>query len=95
MGAHLSPELREAYNRRSIPVRKGDTVKLMRGANKAHTGAVRMVDLKRGRITIEGLTLTKADLSEIAKPIEPSNVMITKLDLSDKKRVAILERNKR
>lgn len=95
MGAHLSPELRETYNRRSLPVRKGDTVKLMRGANRNHTGTVRMVDLKRGKITVEGLTVTKADLTEVAKPIDPSNVMITKLDLSDKERVAILERNKR
>jgi large subunit ribosomal protein L24 len=94
MGSHLSPALKEKYNRRSLAVKKGDTVKLLRGKGKDHTGIVRSVNLKRGKITIEGLTSTKADLTEVPRPIEPSNVMITKLDLSDKERVAILERSK-
>ncbi len=91
MGAHLTPDLRKKYNRRSLPVRTGDTIKLMRGKDKSHTGVVRSVNLKRGKITVDGLTSTKADLSEVPRAIEPSNVMITKLDLSDKKPVAILE----
>ncbi|HEC56713.1 MAG TPA: 50S ribosomal protein L24 [Candidatus Syntrophoarchaeum butanivorans] len=94
MGAHLSPELREKYGRRSLPVRKGDTVRVMRGKDRGHTGVVRSVDLKRCKITVDGVVSTKADLSEVPRPLEPSNVMLIKLDLSDKERVAILERSK-
>ena len=37
---HLSKELRKKYNRRSISVRKGDKVKVMRGSFKKHEGKV-------------------------------------------------------
>jgi large subunit ribosomal protein L24 len=86
IAAHLSKELREKYNRRAITVRKGDTVKVMRGSFKGHTEKVSDVDTKAYKIYIEGLTLSKSDGKKVAKPIDPSNVILTKLDLSDKYR---------
>jgi large subunit ribosomal protein L24 len=35
--AHLSKELRKQWNKRSLPVRKGDEVKIMRGKFKGTT----------------------------------------------------------
>jgi len=92
MSAPLSRELREKYNRRSFPVRKGDTVRILRGDDRGAEGKVRSVDLKRVRITVEGVVIARADLSEVPRPIHPSNVMITKLDLKDERRAAALER---
>ncbi len=92
MSAPLSRELREKYNRRSFPVRKGDTVRILRGDDRGAEGKVRSVDLKRERITVEGVVIARADLSEVPRPIHPSNVMITKLDLKDERRAAALER---
>ncbi|MBC7119559.1 MAG: 50S ribosomal protein L24, partial [Methanobacteriaceae archaeon] len=40
MSANLSKELREEYNRRSLPVRKGDKVEIMRGDFKGHQGKI-------------------------------------------------------
>ena len=92
VSAHLGPnylhhkENKYWYLPRSIPIRKGDTVKILRGANKGHSGKVAKVDLKKGKITVEGATLAKADGKQIPKWINASNVCITKLDRSDKRR---------
>lgn len=92
VSAHLGPEYlhhkdnKYWYLPRSIPVKKGDTVKILRGSSKGHSGKVADVDLKKGKITVEGATLAKADGKQIPKWIVASNVCITKLDKSDKRR---------
>ena len=92
MSATLSPELREKYGVRSLPVRAGDKVKVMRGDFKGHVGKVVKVDLRRYRIYIDGVTIKKSDGTPVFRPIHPSNVMIVELDLSDPWRKKILER---
>lgn len=92
VGAPLSPELREKYGIRTLPVRKGDKVKIMRGDFKGHIGKVVKVDLKRVRIFIEGVTIKRSDGTPVFRPIHPSNVMIVELDLSDEWRKKIIER---
>jgi len=83
MASHLSDELIKKYKVRSIPIRKGDTVKVVRGAFKDHTNKVVDIDREGRYICVDGATITKADGTQIAKPIHHSNVIITKLDLSD------------
>ena len=92
MSAHLSEELQEEYGKRSLPVRKGDTVRILRGDFKGHEGVVEKVDLKRMRIYVTGATVQRSDGSERLYPIHPSNVEITKLELKDEERKKILER---
>lgn len=53
MSANLSRELREEYGRRSLPLRKGDKVEVLRGDFKGHEGKVEKVDLKRYRVYVE------------------------------------------
>ncbi len=83
MAVHLAEDLLTTYNVRSIPVRKGDTVKIMRGALKGLVDKVAKVSLKKGMVTVENATIAKADLTQLPKWIHPSNLLITKLDLSD------------
>jgi large subunit ribosomal protein L24 len=93
MSVHLLEDLLLKYNVRSVPVRKGDTVKIIRGALKGHTDKVAKVNLKKGMVTIENATIAKADGTQLSKWIHPSNLMITKLDLSDpwrKKKLGVL-----
>jgi len=94
MSSHLSDELEETYGIRSYPVRKGDTVKIMRGSHKGATGKVASIDRKNYFITVDGVTMTKADGKEVARKIHPSNVMITQLDLSDPKRKKYFDEKK-
>ncbi|PXF51759.1 MAG: 50S ribosomal protein L24 [Candidatus Methanophagaceae archaeon] len=92
LGAPLSEGLREKYERRSLPVKKGDTVRVVRGDEKGKEGKVRSVDLKRGKITVEGVVVARSDLSEVPRHLHPSNVVLTKLDLKDKLRERALTR---
>jgi len=88
VSCHLDRALKAEYGTRSIPVRKGDTVKIMRGGEgvKGTEAKVANVDLKHLRLTLEGITIAKADGTQKVRPIDPSNCLITKLDLSDPKR---------
>lgn len=84
--AHLSEELLVKYGKRSTAIRVGDTVKVMRGKAAGTTGEVLTVDRSRFTITLEGVTVKKSDGKEKPKPIHPSDVVLTKLDLTDRKR---------
>ncbi len=95
LNAPLSPELRRELGVRRLPVRKGDVVRVMRGDWKGHEGKVVEVDLKRVRIHVEGVTLKKADGTEVFYPIHPSNVMIVKLGEVDEVRRRIIERRRK
>ena len=86
--AHLSKEAKERLKtrRRAVAVREGDKVKIMRGKFRGHSGKVSEVDLKSSKIYVEGAVARKAKGAEVLVAIEPSNVMIMELDMSDKKR---------
>ncbi len=86
IGASLSKELRKEYNTRSVPVRKGDTVRVMAGQFKDLSGKVSRVSLSKLKIYIDKVTVKRRDGSDAMYPVHPSNLMITKLDLSDKAR---------
>ncbi len=86
IASHLNAKYLEdakKYYPRSAVVRKGDTVRIVRGSLAGHVGKVEAVDTRSMRITIDGATVSKADGTQIAAKIHPSNVVIEKLDLSD------------
>jgi len=89
----LDKELKEKYKRNSLPVRKGDTVEIMRGSLKGHSGQVMSVDTKNYKIFISGVIAKKADGKEVERPIHHSNVKITALNEDDKQRRQTLQRN--
>jgi large subunit ribosomal protein L24 len=92
IAGHLSKELRLRYHRRSFSIRKDDVVQVVRGSYKGHNGKVVKVDSVHRKIHVEGATYAKADGTQVAKPLDPSNVLITQLELSDPYRNAILDR---
>ncbi len=92
LAAHLSKELREKYKTRSLPVRKGDEIEVMRGEYKGRKGKIIRVDTKKYKVYVEGITRKRTDGTERLVPIHPSNLRIINLNLEDKRRVKILER---
>ncbi len=94
MNCHLSKELIKKYSRRSLRIRKGDTVKILRGQFKGKTGKVMKIDLKKSRVNIENIQQIRRDGTKSFYPINVTNVVITTLDLSDKKRKMKLEGKK-
>jgi len=94
MSCHLSKDLKDKYDVRSMPVRKGDQVKIMRGTQKTREGKVMTVYRRRRCIHIEKVVVDKSNGQQSNIPIHPSNCVITALKL-DKDRKSILEKKKR
>lgn len=92
MGARLSEALSKQYGTRSAAVITGDTVKVMRGDFKGTEGKVQSVSLMDGTITVDGVISTKVDGTEVPRPINPSNVMITKLETKDGRRASSIKK---
>ncbi len=87
MSSHLSSELRKKLGKRSLPVRKGDEVKVMRGAFKGVSGKVELVKRKILKVFIDNAKIVKKSGDKVKVGIDPSNLLITSLNLSDEKRL--------
>lgn len=92
LASHLAENLLLKYDHRSTTIVKDDTVKVMRGSFKGHEDKVARVDIRKQIVEIEGITTTKADGTKIAKPMQASNLLLTKLNLTDNWRRKKLER---
>ena len=73
--------------RQAVHVRKGDTVRVMRGDDKGREGKVLKVFTKTGRVLIEGVNIVKkhrrarrpeeqSGIIEMPAPIHHSNLML-------------------
>jgi large subunit ribosomal protein L24 len=91
LNAPLSAVLKEKYKKKTLRVIKGDTVKVTRGDFVDDEGLVDAVDTKKSKIVVHGVSLTKADGTEVPRLIDASNVQITKLNLTDTRRQEKLE----
>ena len=86
LSSHLSVDLRKKQGMRSTTIRVGDKVKVMRGNYKNKLGRVERVLTKKTRVYISSAESVKKDGTKLFYPIHPSNLMITELNLDDKKR---------
>ncbi len=92
VSAHLSKDLRKKYNRRSMNLRKGDDVKIMRGRFKNKTGKIEEVSVKKTLVYVSGIEIAKRDGTKARRPINPSNMTITGVNMDDKMRNKAIER---
>jgi large subunit ribosomal protein L24 len=90
VSANLSKELRKKHEKRNIPLKKGDIVKIMRGKFKKQRGKILKIDLKLSKVIVEGIQAKKQDGSKVNIKLQPSNLQIVELNLDDKKRSAKL-----
>ncbi len=91
MHVHLSAPLRKKYGFRNVQVRVGDKVKVCRGRFAPKEGRIDAVNLKREFIHVAGVEIVKKDGSKVALPLHPSNVVLTELDLADRRRKEKME----
>ncbi|MDR0439140.1 MAG: 50S ribosomal protein L24 [Methanocalculaceae archaeon] len=89
--ATLAVDLRKRYGKRSFRVVTGDTVKVLRGEFAGTEAVVDKVNVKNAKIFVHGVSVKKANGEDVPRPIDPSKVMIIKMNLKDIKRVARLE----
>ncbi len=92
--APLSTSLIAAQGVKTLPVRSGDTIRVMRGDHKGFEGKISRVSRREYRVYVEGLTREKTDGTTVFVALHPSKVMITSLNLDDKWRKKIIERKK-
>lgn len=95
LAAHLSQELRQKYGTRSLRLRKGDKVKILRGNHKGKEGTVERIDVQRTKIYLTKIDQAKTDGTKAPVALHPSSLLITEPDLSDKKRKEKLQPNKK
>ncbi len=88
VSGHLSKELRLQHKKRSMPLRKGDEVKIMRGERRGAFGKIEEVDLRSLKVKLENVKTRKTSGEEVMIKMDPSNLLITKLELGDRKRLA-------
>ncbi|MBR6024179.1 MAG: 50S ribosomal protein L24 [Methanobrevibacter sp.] len=87
LSATLSKDLRADLGKRSLPLRSGDKVRVLRGDFKGHEGEVLDVDYGSYKVTIEDVTLSKPDGTAVFLPVDPSNLMIIDADTKDDRRI--------
>jgi len=88
MGSPLDKALRKKYGRRTIEVRKGDEVKIMRGKFKGKQGKVGIVDVKNTRLQIDGVQRPgKGGGEKLITWFHPSKVKIIILNTDDSRRL--------
>jgi len=92
LSAHLSKSLIERWKRRSLPIRKGDEVIVMRGQFKGTTGKISDVDLKRFKVYIENVKRKKVSGEEVHVPVSASNLLLLNPVMDDKERLKIINR---
>lgn len=92
LAAHLSKELRKAYKKRSLSVRTGDEVIIFRGEFSKISGKITKVDLKKLKVYVDNAKRKKASGQDTEFAIDPSNIVITKLNTDDKKREKFVRR---
>ena len=77
-----------------IPIRKGDKVKVIRGGFRDPNKELEVatVHVRDNRIVLEGGVVPKSDGKQVPRWFKPSNLVITKLNLSDRRRRDKIER---
>ena len=75
-----------------MTLRKGDTVKVMRGKFKKKEGKVTSVSPGTFNVQVEGIQRKKQDGSKVSVKLQPSNLQIILLNLEDAKRIETLKK---
>jgi len=97
VAVHLSKELKQKLKtkRRNLPVKEGDKVKIMRGEHAGKSGKVSKVEVRYGKVYVEGIIVKRGKGGESLIPIDPSKLLLIEAGMSDKMRNRILERSKK
>jgi large subunit ribosomal protein L24 len=88
LSAPLSKTLRKQHGIRSIPIRTGDEVNIMRGTFAGQKAKVMNVETNKSRVTLENITRKKADGTKLNVYFNPSKLQIIALKLDDSRRLS-------
>jgi large subunit ribosomal protein L24 len=87
VSARLAEDVRETVGTKTLPIREGDRVEIMRGDWKDLSGRVEKIDFDNERVYVDGVERERVDGTETQIALAPSNLKLTKLELDDEKRL--------
>lgn len=87
LSVHASDAIHKETKKRAVPVRKGDTVKVLRGDEKGKSGKVTGTNYQNQTVFIEKILRKKAGGKEVAIPIQASNLLLVELNREDEARL--------
>jgi ribosomal protein uL24 len=83
MTVPLSRELRSRFHRRSVPIRKGDTVRVMKGSYVGREERVARVSRRDYTVTLDNVTLKSGEEKLKPLPIRTNHLLLVRLNLAD------------
>ena len=95
MSAALQKDLKEKHKVGSMPIRKGDRVRVVRGDYADKEGKVEACYRRKWVIHVEGVTVTKHTGEPAFVGIHPSNVVISELHMDKDRLAAVARRSQR
>ena len=94
LSAHLSKDLQKKHGKRSLPLRVGDEVLVMRGSFRKKKGKVTSVNHKTLRVQVADIQRSKKDGSKVNIPLRANVLQLIALNTDDKERLASSTLNK-
>ena len=91
MSCHLNKSLKSQYKIRSLPIKRGDEVKILKGKSKGKTGKVVQVYRRRNVVYVDKVNREKQNGQSVFLPIRPCHSVIEKL-LINKDRAKTIEK---
>lgn len=94
LNVHISKDLKKRMKKkmRSLLVRKGDKVRIMRGDFDGKEGKITRVNYGRAIVFVEGISAKNSKGTEIPIPIQPSNLLLLDVNMSDGRKVLFEEK---
>jgi large subunit ribosomal protein L24 len=89
--SHLSKDLQQKFNKRSVRVTEGDTVRVLRGEFKGVSGKITRVSTEKNGAAVEGIKKEKLKGGNLDVFIHTSNLLVTELNTEDKWRAGKIE----
>ncbi len=83
MTVPLSRELKGRFHRRAVPVRKGDTVRILGGSYVGREERVAKVNRRTFSVTLDNVTSKTGESKQTALPIRTGHLVIVRLNLAD------------
>lgn len=87
LNCHLTKDLAKKHSIRKIRVKEGDKVKIVRGRFKGKEGKIEFIDIKKSKVLITGIEVSKKEGSKSKPPIHVSNLLLVEISADDKKRL--------
>ncbi len=83
MSVPLSKDLRARFHRRALPLRKGDTVRILEGSYEGREERVAKVDRRALAVTLDNVTSKTGESKQTPLPVRTGSLVLVHLNLAD------------